>query len=118
MYREFGRPFDGRFKVFLGHLRYSDSNSAQFAKFIKDRIDLDSRDRPRIGQNPDVFFYQISGEDQFGLSSIRLCFYGGIEIFVAVIPQGKDVQPDIGMLLISKGVKTILTLGDKEYEFN
>lgn len=118
MFRELGAPFRGGFKVFLGHLRYSDPNSAEFKRFIKDRIDLDMRERPRVGANPEVFFYQLSGEDQFGLSSIRLCFYGGVEIFVAVIPEGKEVQPDIGMLLISKGMKTFLSLGERRYEFN
>jgi hypothetical protein len=118
MFSELGEPFMGRFKAFLGHLRYSDPNSAEFARFIKDRIDLDMQQRPKIGQNQEVFFYQVSSEDRFGLSSIRMCFYGGIEIFMAVIPDGREVQPDIGMLLISKGMKTILTLGDKEYEFN
>lgn len=118
MFSKCGKPFTGRFKVFLGHLRYSDPNSAEFARFIKDRIDLDMQQCPKVGQNPEVFFYQVSSEDRFGLSSIRMCFYGGIEIFTAVIPDGLELQPDIGMLLISKGVNTILTLGDKKYEFN
>jgi hypothetical protein len=118
LYHESGQAFQGRLKIFMGHLHYSHPNTAQFSRFIKDRIDIDLQGRPRIGQNPDVFFYQTTLPDSLGLWAIRLCFYGGIEVFVAVIPADKEVPSHLGSLMIRGGMKTIFTLGDREYEFN
>lgn len=117
-YHEFEHRFSGRLQILLGHLRYSDPNSAQFVRFIKDRVDLELSNKPRRGDNQDAFFYQITDPDHLGLLTMRLCFYGGIEIYIALIPKGIEPPANLGAELIIKGVKTILRLGDRTYEFN
>lgn len=73
---------------------------------------------PRLGANQDVFFFQFSEPDQFGLRSARFCFYDGINIYVAFIPDGVSPPQNLPALLIKGGIKTYFTLGDRSYEFN
>lgn len=117
-YHEFKHRFSGNLKVVLGHLRYGDSNSAQFVSFIRGKLDQELSDKPRRGSNQSVFFYQITDKDQWGLSTIRLCFYGGIHIYVGLIPEGAKFPPNIAAEFIAGGIRTVLRVGDKDYEFN
>jgi hypothetical protein len=74
--------------------------------------------RPKIGSNPAVFYYQVSAPDQFGLYMMRLCFYGGLTVYTAFTPEGSTPPPNLAALLIERGIPTVVTLGDKTYEFN
>ena len=74
--------------------------------------------KPRLGCNPDVFSYQFSGPDQFGLYSVHLLFYGGHDVFVAMIPDDSNMPYNLGMDLLNRGICTTITLGDAEYHFN
>lgn len=89
-YHEFGQAFTGGLQVLLGHLHYTDANSAQFVRFIRDGLKLELSAKPACGHNPQVFHYQITQPDVFGLRTVRLCFYAGIEIYVALIPAGTE----------------------------
>jgi hypothetical protein len=119
LYRHhFKQNFFGSVKVLLGYLIEEEPNKRQFVRWIRDRAELDLVGKPKVGSNPSVFYYQVSDPDQFGLYMIRLCFYGGLHVFVAFTPEASSPPPNLIGLLIEGGVRTIVTLGEKQYEFN
>jgi hypothetical protein len=105
-------------KVLVGYLIEKEHNKQQFVMWVRDRAELDLAGKPKVGSNPAVFYYQVSDPDQFGLYLIRLCFYGGLPIYIAFIPEGSNPPSNLVGLLIEGGIRTVVTLGDKVYEFN
>jgi hypothetical protein len=114
----FARKFSGRTKTMLAYLPPDASNPKEFKRFIRDKLKIEIAGKARLGSNPDVFFYQFSGPDQFGLYLVHLLFYGGLDVFVAMIPDESQMPYNLGMDLINRGIRTTLTLGDAEYQFN
>jgi hypothetical protein len=114
----FGKPLIGATKPILGYLFHNDRSAKNFNQFITDRAALDLAGKPRHGKNQDIFYYQVTEPDEFGLYLFRLCFYGGINVYEAVIPQGVVLPPNLAFELMNRGIKTIFTLGDKSYEIN
>lgn len=83
-----------------------------------DRTEIDLIDKPKIGKHPDVFFYQVSGPDQFGLFLSRLYFCESLNVYCSFFPR-RDPRPTLlPVELISRGVRTTLTLGEKRYHLN
>ncbi|MBF4987055.1 hypothetical protein [Methylophilus sp. 14] len=114
----FSQQLKGEVQVLLGYLFYSDPSSKNFTQFVADKVVLELDGKPRFGENQEVFYYQITDPDQYNLFLFRLCFYGGLNIYAAVLPEGVKRPFDLGSELINLGVKTIITLGEKSYEIN
>jgi|ERR1035437_9156572 hypothetical protein len=114
----FRQNFCGSVTVLLGYLFHKDHNKRKWAEFIRDRAELDLAGKPRVGSNPTVFYYQVSDPDQFGLYMMRLCFYGGLPVYIAFTPEGSSLPSNLVALLIEGGIRTNITLGNKTYEFN
>jgi hypothetical protein len=114
----FKQNFCGSVKVLPGYLHEKDHNKRKFVEWVRDRAQLDLVGKPKIGSNPAVFYYQVSDPDQFGLYMMRLCFYGGLVVYTAFIPVGSNPPTNLAALLIEGGIPTVVTLGDKTYEFN
>jgi len=117
-YHHFGTRFSGKMKILLGYLHHEDQNPKNFISFIKDRASIDRDGVPKNGENQDVFYYQFTEPDQFGFYLVKLVFYGGIEAYVSYLPDDRDMPVHLGMELIKQGIPTVLTLGDKTYDFN
>jgi hypothetical protein len=117
-FHHFGAPLDGTIQTILGYLEYSNEGTKNFVRFIVDRAEIDLEGKPRCGSNPDVFYYQVTDPDQFGIFLFRLCFYGGLSVYSAVTPRGVEKPGHLGIELMKLGVKTVFTLGDKTYEVN
>ena len=79
---------------------------------------MELQGKPRFGENLDVFYYQITDKDQFGLFLMRLCFYGGVHVYVSFWPHDAQTPSHLGIELMNRGIKTIITLGEKKYEIN
>lgn len=114
----FKKNFSGSVKVLPGYLREKDHNKRKFVEWVRDRAELDLVGKTKLGSNPGVFYYQVSDPDQFGLYMMRLCFYGGLAVYTAFIPEGSSPPPSLTALLIERGIPTVVTLGDKSYRFN
>jgi hypothetical protein len=117
-YNHFGTAFFGQVKPLIGYLAHEDQSTRNLYRFLIDRAELDLADQEKFGKNQSVFFYQVTQSDEFGLFLIRLCFYGGLSVFCALIPEGASVPYNLGFELMKKGIKTVFTLGDKAYEIN
>ena len=48
---------------------------------------------------------------------MKLVFYGGLEVYLAFIPEGAEQPTHIGFELLAHGIKSVVTLGDKAYVF-
>lgn len=117
-FHHFSEPLAGEVRPFLGFLSHSDRSARNFSEFIEHRASLDLAEKTRYGKNPDVFFYSVTEPDQFGLYLFHLCFYGGVNVYAAVIPSHSQRPHDIGFELMNRGIKTFLKVGDKSYEIN
>ncbi len=117
-YHHFKSSFHGSVHVHLGFLKHDQSNPKTFGRFLKRKTEIELQGKPSYGENSDIFFYQVSDKDQFGLFLFRLCFYGGLNIYAAMWPSDASPPHNLTMELINRGIKTIVTLGDEEYEFN
>ncbi|AXW00536.1 hypothetical protein CJO81_07005 [Ralstonia solanacearum] len=49
---------------------------------------------------------------------MRLCFYGGLNVYVSLMPEGAAMPTNIGMEFVSRGIPTVITLGDEKFVFN
>lgn len=117
-YDYFGSRLLGETRVMLGYLFHANPSAKNFNQFISRKVEMELLDKSKHGQNPDVFYYQVTEPDQFGLLLFRLCFYGGVNVYVAVLPKGAARPYHLGIDLMNRGIKTVLTLGDEEYEIN
>jgi hypothetical protein len=117
-FHHFKVSFKGTIRVLLGYLKHQENSQTNFNAFIKHKAEMELEGRPCYGENKEVFFYQVTEKDQFGLYLFRLCFYGGLNIYAALMPESSQAPAHLGFELMKKGIKTRITLGDKEYEIN
>jgi hypothetical protein len=114
----FMERFRGKVKVLLGYLYSKDKNSTNFIEFVKHKAQIELTEKELFGKNGDIFCYQFTEKDEFGLFLLRMCFYGGVDIYISFIPENVVVPANLGMELMKRGIKTYISLEGKTYEFN
>lgn len=114
----FGKKLVGGTKPMLGFLQNLSPNAAEFQRFVRDKVAVELKDKPSYGDNPDVFSFQFADQDQFGLHMAHLRFYGGLSVYVTMMPDGFQMPGNLAMHLIDGGIPTTITLGESEYHFN
>jgi hypothetical protein len=114
----FRRRFEGEITVLLGYLFHSEHNAKTWVEFVAARTELELKDKQSVGSNPDVFYYQVSDPDEFNLFAMRLTFYGGLRVFLAFRPKDAIRPTHLATQLISHGMETHITLGEKSFVFN
>lgn len=117
-HHHFGKRFIGEIKIIPGFLVSPDKNQENFKKFVRHKFSLELEGKERMGENPGVFYYQFTDIDENGLWWLKMCFYKGVDVYASFKPEGVEVPFDLGMTLMNDGIKTIFTLGDKDYEIN
>lgn len=118
LHHDFGKTFRGEVRIHLGFLHFEPGNAQTFSEFLRKRVEMDVSGKPKMGANPSVFYYQRTDLDAWGLFAYRLCFYERVEVFAAIIPEGKLAPSHLMGPLISGGVRTVITLGPEKFEFN
>ncbi len=114
----FGRKFRGQSKTILGYIPSDSPNPAEFQRFTRDKVAIELEGKPRLGGNHEVFNFQFTDPDQFGLYLLHLRFYGGLDVYVSLIPDCCEIPANLAMLLIEGGIETTITMGEKDYRFN
>jgi hypothetical protein len=117
-FHRFGQKFLGTTKAFLGYTRTELPNPTEFKRFIKDKVESELTGKPRLGSNPKVFTYQFTDPDIYGLFLVHLQFYGGLNVYVSLIPEGTTRPPNLAAELIDMGIHTVISSEGKAYEFN
>lgn len=114
----FKHRFIGDIKMVLGFLINKERNPDKFKKFVKHRFDLDLQDKPKLGNNKEVFYYQFIDADKDGLIALKLSFYEGVKVFISFIPESSKLPYNLGIDLMNRGIKTQISLEGVDYEFN
>ena len=117
-YHTFSERFVGQTKPLLGFLLHAEETPREFSRFIKDKVAFELLGKPRLGENPDIFTYQFTAPDQFGLFLVHLQFYGGVDVYVGLIPESIKPPENLAILLINEGIQTEIKDGGKSYFFN
>lgn len=115
-WHHFGQMFSGATKPLLGFVSPNDKNAKTLHQFLVDRAKIDLENLQKHGENQDVFYYQITPPDQFGLLLLHFVFYGGLSIYVALSPDTSNPPANLAYELMNLGIKTIFTLGERKYE--
>lgn len=94
VYHEKGSPFMGEcvvLPVFLNYDPFGSEGRAspEYWKWMA-RLVVEQEARTWVwkGTNPEVFCYQLAPPDPFGLIALRMRFFQGAEVYVALIPEG------------------------------
>lgn len=114
----FKQPLNGEVRPLLGYLFHSDRSMRSFYQLVADRASIDLEGKPRHGKNQGIFYYQVTDSDENGLYLFHLRFYGGLSVYASVMPAGAERPFHQGMFFMNRGIKTVITLGDKEYEIH
>jgi hypothetical protein len=117
-YAYFSKKFFGSTKAILAYVGKQAQNQAEFQRFIRDKFIMELDGKPRLGDNPDIFSFQFTEPDRFGLLGLHAQFYGGLDVYMSLIPSSAQLPQNFAMELIEMNVPTTITLGEKEYRFN
>ena len=92
-YHEFNKVFDGVCGVILGgFLKYNDSNINSIQGLMRKKEETYAINWEKKGANPDVFYYQISPPDEFGLISVVLTFFSFTKVYVDFQPNTININ--------------------------
>lgn len=117
-YHEHQKRFFGEVSILLGFIHDTKKDNQTFLEFIRKRFELEDLRLEVKGSNPDVFTYQFCAPDINGLIGFKLIFYGGTEVYGAMMPEGREKPYDLGHQLLSSGMPVTYTLGEEEFHFN
>jgi len=117
-FAENNEVFNGQIKILNGFAEKESKNHASLIQLIEYAFENDKSRLEEKGENKDVFYYQFTAPDKFGLISLKFCFYGFLNVYAALIPYGSEKPFDLGLEFAKNGIRTIFNLGDKTVEFN
>ena len=117
-YHHFGTKLIGETKSLLGFVFHNSISAKNLQEFIKQRAKMELAARPKHGSNQEVFYYQTTEPDEFGAFLFHLSFYGAVSVYVAVVLEGNPRPYHLGIDLMNRGIRTLLSLGDESYEIN
>jgi len=103
-YYKYKKRFEGDVKVFAGFVKYSNPNYERLKLLA--RIDCTERinSSPILGENPDVFAYQIFPPDSNGILLMRFVFYGASDVFISLKPKDTPFNLTLELAKISESV--------------
>lgn len=118
-YNEYDKRFEGKSRMILEFIEYSDDNTQTLKNFLKRRFKVEKELNLEVkGDNPEVFYYQFHKPDKFGLIALKMVFYGTAEAFISFMGKDSKEPYDFGMSFIKEGFHTIVNLGNEKFEFN
>lgn len=117
-YHHYSERFDGLIRAQLGYLSYQEDNSKEFNNYIHFKAESELVDLEKFGENPEVFFYRVVPADEKGFSLLNFVFYGGINIYVSLGKEIYEKPFNLGVLLIDKGIETVIDAGERKFVFN
>lgn len=117
-YHENNKKFFGKVSILLGFIHDTKKDNQTFLEFIRKRFELEDLRLEAKGNNPEVFTYQFCAADDNGVIEFKLIFYGGTEVFGAMIPEGTQTPYDLVHQLMTSGMPVTYTLGEEEFHFN
>lgn len=118
-YHEFKETYDGEVIIIIDFIKYHDKNFNKWKTVCRDQFELELKNIPVEGSNPEVFNYVFTTTDNFGLVSVKMTFYGGAIIFAIFKSNDINLPKNISWEFINARNKTVIREeGGKSYEFN
>ena len=117
-FHHFSKIFIGDTRIYLAYLTPATEYSKEFRNFIRQKSEMEFANKKAFGENKDVFSYQFSNEDESGIIGLKMCFYGGLDVYVALQPEGRIIPRNIITSALLDGIETHIHLEDKKYIFN
>jgi hypothetical protein len=117
-FHHFGVKFSGRTNVMLGYTNEGAPNPAEWKRFIKAKVASELEGKARIGENPEVFTYLFTPFDNHGLTLAHLQFYGGLDVYVGLQPEGFIQHPTLMEAVMEMGIPVTLSVGDQLFTIN
>ncbi|MGB4820227.1 MAG: hypothetical protein WBP33_14050 [Saprospiraceae bacterium] len=118
-YHKFKETFDGEVIILIDFIKYHDNNFNKWKTVCRDQFELELKNIPIEGSNPEVFNYVFTTPDNFGLVSVKMTFYVGAIIFAIFKARGITLPKNVSWELINAGVKTVIKNEDgTSFEFN
>ncbi|AZR80827.1 hypothetical protein [Thiomicrospira sp. S5] len=114
----YGTNFKGKVKPYLGFLHSNEPNPKAFKELIQHKTAKELENQPKLGSNQEVFYYQYTTPDQFGIFLVKLSFYENVDVYVSYLPEGVEKPSHLGFELVNRGIKTIINEDGKSFEFN
>ncbi|BFM13930.1 hypothetical protein R50073_01130 [Maricurvus nonylphenolicus] len=114
----FGKRFQGELKPYLGFLHTNEQNLKAFKEWMQLKANKELENQPKYGSNQEVFYYQYTVPDKFGIYLVRLCFYDNVDVYVAHMPVTSEKPSMLAMELLNRGIKTYVHEDGKVFEFN
>lgn len=116
---QFKTKFKGEIKVVNDFIIPENNNEMNLIKLFDKKFDMDKKATELLGDNPEIFKYQYSEEDEYGLIGVKLTFYGGLNIYAAMKPENAREPFHLGYSLMNEGIRTIVEFPDgNNIEFN
>ena len=117
-FHDFGHRFEGEVRLIPGFIKYKSGHADTWQKVIEARYRYEADSMSQTGGNPEVFYYQLFPTDEHGFIAYRLCLYGGVDVYACLIPATVRMPGNLVAEMISGGMKTVITVGEKGFTFN
>ena len=116
---KFKKVFTGECEIIPGFLDYQDENSTTLQKLLRKKEETDAVNWAKKGDNQDVFYYQFSPQDEFGLITLILTFYQRTKVYIAFQDSSVKMSYNLTHEFIKAGFPVIFEFPDgSKYEFN
>lgn len=110
--------FTGQLMAILGFIYNAVEDAENFKKMVSKKVTIELEGKEKYGRNPDVFYYQFTDVDEFGLFVGKFCFYRNVEVFVAFKPDDAKEPFNLAVALMNSGIQTTFHFDDEEFTFN
>jgi hypothetical protein len=117
-YYEYGKQFKGEFRVVYDFVKYEDDNINKLIPYFHDVYKKAANTYPIKGDNSEIFAYQITPPNEFGIIGLKLSFFEGTHFFVSLQFENSPEPFDLGFKMIEEGYKTTIKFDGKNYDFN
>lgn len=114
-YHHFGRVFNGEIRIFLSFLTYTDPEMNNYKDLIERAARKELKNKPRLGLNQKVFYFQFADPDQNGIVLCKTVYYDNVTVYAAF---GKQEPNDLVSLLLRSGIQTCIEADGRCYIFN
>jgi hypothetical protein len=114
-YHYFGVKFSSDVRIFLSFIAYFDDHMNNYKALIEKAARKELKNKPKIGSNPKVFYFQFADPDNNGLVLCKTVYYENVTVYAAF---GKHEPNDLISVLIRSGMQTCIESDGECFMFN
>jgi len=116
-FHNFKKKFSGKIFSYYDFLLFQTKNKINFRKLMLKAFERDPKETSKLGDNQDVFYYQFSKRDQFGMG-LKMTFYGNLNVIASLNPTGSPKPFDFATAMMLDGNPVTYNIDGEEIKFN